>query len=345
MAVAVQRIATRVCAESARGPRNGQASEAFALLGGPAMKDGRTQSKSEEFLAECNALGRDCARARLRLDAKTPSELRQAFEAFSGPTQFPSYHVRKWLGLRLSAVKRGMVLAPEVDVGFIEDICAGHCPVTLEEFDVKGKSPRNPSVDRLVNEGTYAAGNIAMLSIRANRAKGAKTFEQVLSMASAGDAVAGLEGIEWMRLATLMYGAWSVGGEKGDPYLIPFATYPAPRIFTTQAQNVQWLLLRHCADESWPASVAVWVEATKLAGVEKERFWLFAERLRAATAEEVYQPTAWLHPGVFEGFADWYHRSRATITELMCSLREKYQAGIDPGAIAGQWRVGSRYLS
>jgi hypothetical protein len=217
--------------------------------------------------------------------------------------------------------------------------------VTLEPFSTKSKAQNNPSVDRLVNEGTYAAGNIGVLSIRANRAKGPKTFEEVGALATAGEFREGLEGVEWMRMATLMYGAWSMAVSGLDSYLLPLATYPGPAMFTSESQNVQLLLLRHCRDDVWPESMNVWVQATEDAGGSAENFMLFTQRLKAAVMQVEYPPSAWLVPGVFDGFVDWYTECRSSVSPLLQAFREKYQAGIDSDDIVDRWSVGGRYLS
>lgn len=297
------------------------------------------------FDLECHALGLACAKAKSRLDEKAPQAFKSAFRSFRGPKTFPGYFERKWLSLRLSAVKRGMVLDPEVDAVFLERITPSYCPVTLEPFVTDSKSQNNPSVDRLVNEGTYAAGNIGIFSIRANRAKGSKTFEDVGALASAGNFRDGLDGVEWMRMASLMYGAWSMAVRGADPYLLPLATYPGPAMFSSESQNVQLLLLRHCRDEVWPKSMDIWVHATYDAGSSTEEFMLFAQRLKDAVIQEEYPPSAWLVPGVFDGFVDWYNECKSTISPLVQSFREKYQAGINADAIVERWSVGNRYLS
>ena len=293
--------------------------------------------------AECEALGRDCAAAKLRLDERAPDSLKNAFRAFRGPKRSPSsYFERKWLSLRLSAVKRRMVLDAEVTPAFLQRITPAVCPVTLQPFDTRGKLHSNPSVDRLVNEATYAPGNMGVFSIRANRAKGEKTFEEVAALASAGDSKHGLDGVEWMRLCTLMYGAWSQAVHGGDPYILPLATYPGPAMFCSTSQVVQLLLLRQIARNDWEAATSVW---TQVSNGEKEAFLQFALRLRVAIAGEDYPPSAWLHPGVFEAFSAWYQEHRSSIEAFVETQHDKYQAGTDVGAIIERWRHGVRYLA
>jgi hypothetical protein len=306
-------------------------------------------TSSADLNLECDSLGKACAAAGLRLDEKSPQALQLAFRRYRGPKVRRNYFERKWLSLRLSAVKRGMVLDSEVDAAFLQGITPLHCPVTLDEFEMDSKagdskSSRNPSVDRLVNEGTYAAGNICMLSIRANGAKGAKTFEDVVAVASTGLPKDGLASVEWARLASLMYGAWSVAVRGSDPYRLPLATYPSEKMFSSESQIVQMLLMRHCLADSWPESMSVWLKATVKAGGSPGNFMAFANQLRMAMAEEDYAPTAWLHPEVFDGFVAWYNACSSTISPLLQSFRPKYQAGVDPEAIVKRWRVGTRHV-
>jgi hypothetical protein len=297
-----------------------------------------------DFNLECQTLGAAFARAKLRLDEKAPPAFKAAYQSYRGLRAFPSYFDRKCLSLRFSAVKRGMVLDPQVDANFLETITPKMCPVTLQQFVIDAKSSSNPSLDRLVNEGTYAAGNVAMFSLRANRAKGEKTFEQVATIAANGEPLDGLESIEWMRLASLMYGAWSIAVRKADPYLLPLATYPAPKAFTSESQLVQWMLLRHCRNDVWPQSMAVWKDATIVGGSSLEQFMEFASALHGAAHAEAFPPTAWLYPAVFDGFVSWYSDCRPAISALMESFRQRFLGGVDPEAIAEHWRVGSRYL-
>lgn len=302
-------------------------------------------NKSLDFNRECHALGLACAKAKFRFDDKAPHAFNVAYKSFRGPKAVPGYFERKWLSLRLSAIKRGMLLATAVDAAFLERITPAFCPVTLQRIDTGEKSNNNPSVDRLINEGTYAAGNICIFSTRVNGAKADKSFEDVAKIASTMEPHGKLQPIEWMRLASLMYGAWceSVGAE--DPHIVPFVTYPSPNLFTTQSQTVQWLLLRHCRAEVWPDSLQIWLAATRDAGGSVDGFMQMASSLKAAIEFEEYPPSAWYRPEVFKPFAAWYLQSKECIGPLLDTHRDKYQSGVDTADIVARWRVGSRYQS
>lgn len=117
------------------------------------------------FEQECEAVGRASAAAKLRLDESAPEIYQRAYRKYKGQVARQDYFVRKCLGLRLNAIKRGMVVDPSVTPDHLRYITDGICPVTLEplEFETRGQSKLNPSVDRLVNDVGYRAGNICVL--------------------------------------------------------------------------------------------------------------------------------------------------------------------------------------
>lgn len=310
------------------------------------MKRSRPQSCAapETFEQECRALGQACAAARLRLDERGPEDYRKAFVSYRGPKQFPPYFERKWLSLRLSAVKRRMVVDPTVTPAFLERITDGRCPVTLEALDTQGKSPRNPSVDRLVNEVTYLAGNVCVLSLRANRAKSELSFEQVAQLAEAGELHAGLAPMEWMRMASLMYGAWSRAYKHADPYLLPLAAIPGPGMFMSTSQVVQLLLTRHFSTGSdQVAATDRWLEMTRRSGCREDVFISLKDLLARALAEEDHAGNAWLHGDVFEAFVRWYRACTDVVTAEVEALLLHHQQRHGDTLATLDWPATSRY--
>lgn len=301
----------------------------------------------EPFELECRAVGQACAAGKMRLDEKAPEAFKNAFRSYCGPkVRIDDYFERKWLSLRLSALKRGMVVDPTVTAAFLRRIVPSLCPVTLEPFDIVGKSPRNPSVDRLVNEVTYLAGNVCALSLRANRAKGERAFQEVADVAKAGVHQDGLAPVEWMRLTSLMYGAWARAFEHADPHLLPLAAIPGPGMFMSTSQVVQLLLTRHYGhgpgrcDEATPR----WLSLTREAGAQEGCFLALRAALSAALRHEEKHPgNAWLHPGVFDAFDVWYNEASDAVIPAIEELLRHHQArGADPVASL-DWPTTSRY--
>jgi hypothetical protein len=128
---------------------------------------------------------------------------------FRVPQHVPDRFVSKWLQLRLNAFRRRRILDEEVNPAYLRKIDCAVCPITLIAMTHAALVESDWSVDRINNEGAYAPGNLMVMSVKANRAKGAKSLEQVVELASgsAQGAVFGLSKREWARLACVMVGA------------------------------------------------------------------------------------------------------------------------------------------
>jgi len=298
------------------------------------------------FELECLELGAASAAAKLRLDEAGPTPYVLAYKAYRGAKRYESsYFARKLLSLRLSAVKRNMVVDVSVTPAFLERITGAHCPVTHQPLSTAAKSPNNPSADRLVNEVSYRAGNICVLSRRANRAKGELRFEEVAELAQAGAPHAGLEAVEWMRLASLMYGAWARAYRHEDPYLLPLAAIPSPGMFTSTSQVVQLLLTQQYADaEGTDQFTGRWLGLTEQGRGDALVFLDLKDRLAHALAEEEHPGNAWLHGDVFEAFVNWYTASRSTVVPFVEELLSKHQARHGDRVATLDWPASSRYI-
>lgn len=297
------------------------------------------------FELECLELGAASAAAKLRLDEAGPAPYVLAYKAYRGAKRYESnYFARKLLSLRLSAVKRNMVVDASVTPAFLERITGTQCPVTHRPLSTAAKSPDNPSVDRLVNEVSYRAGNICVLSRRANRAKGELRFEEVAELAQAGQPHAGLEAIEWMRLASLMYGAWSCAYRHEDPYLLPLAALPRPGMFTSTSQVVQLLLTRQYSNADGSDQFTDgWLQLAEADQFDVSVFLDLKDRLTQALAEEPHPGNAWLHGDVFEAFVTWYTASRSTVIPFVEGLLSKHQARVGDPVATLDWPTKSRY--
>lgn len=149
------------------------------------------------------------------------SALRHGFDAgrasFGTRTLAPARHTRKWLQLRLNAWRRGRVFEGlQVTPNYLRQIDAAHCPITREALTQATCTPSDASIDRVRNDAGYAAGNLAVMSTRANAAKGDADFETALAQMrrieaasepgnpapAAADAVA-LAAAQWARVAVL----------------------------------------------------------------------------------------------------------------------------------------------
>ncbi|MCE4556049.1 hypothetical protein [Pelomonas cellulosilytica] len=174
-----------------------------------------------------------------------PPAVREGFEAAAAsraarPRQDDRF-VRKWLQLRLGALVRGRAVAADVTVDLLHRLDVSHCPVTREPLTYGTRLGRDASVDRLNNDGAYAASNLAMLSARVNRIKGGRSFDEVLALSRRAEPTSSLAPVEWLRLAVLMLGPAHATQPQAAPALPLCAPLPATSV-RTALQQVQRLL-------------------------------------------------------------------------------------------------------
>ena len=89
--------------------------------------------------------------------------------------------MRKWLQLRLHAWLRGRsVELVQVTPNHLQQIEVSHCPITRVALSAATLEATDASVDRVRNDAGYAAGNLAVMSTKANHAKAAHGFRDAL---------------------------------------------------------------------------------------------------------------------------------------------------------------------
>jgi hypothetical protein len=145
--------------------------------------------------------------------AQEPSPLRHGLlagqSAFGVRTLQPTGSVRKWLQLRLHAWLRGRsVELVQVTPRYLEQLEVSHCPITRVSLSTATLESSDASVDRVRNDAGYAAGNLVVMSTKANHAKAAYGFRDALQFvkqieAGALGGIDGLTAAQWSRIAVL----------------------------------------------------------------------------------------------------------------------------------------------
>jgi hypothetical protein len=145
--------------------------------------------------------------------AHEPSPLRDGLlagqAAFGARTLAATRHVRKWLQLRLHAWLRGRsVELVQVTPNYLQQIDTSHCPITRVALSSATLEASDASVDRVRNDAGYAAGNLAVMSTKANHAKAAHGFRDALRFVQQIEAeqlpgLSGLSAEQWSRVAVL----------------------------------------------------------------------------------------------------------------------------------------------
>ncbi len=128
---------------------------------------------------------------------------------FGNRTLQPTRHVRKWLQLRLHAWLRGRSIElVQVTPHYLQQIDVTHCPITRAALSSATLESSDASIDRVRSDAGYAAGNLAVMSAKANHAKAAHGFRaslQIVKQIEAGQLGGqhGLSAEQWARVAVL----------------------------------------------------------------------------------------------------------------------------------------------
>lgn len=179
------------------------------------------------------------------------SPVRQGWEAgreiFGRRTLQSNRFVRKWLQLRLNAWLRGRVFEEsQVNPTFLRQIDVPVCPVTRETLTHGTGELSDASVDRVFNDAAYAAGNLAVMSARANRAKNAYGADDAMAFVRQIEAgrlgqIDGLSAEQWARIAVLTSFATPMPHAKAA--ILPLLVLPPNRLrVLNPVQSLQVML-------------------------------------------------------------------------------------------------------
>ncbi len=164
--------------------------------------------------------------------------------------------VRKWLQLRLHAWLRGRsVELMQVTPHYLAQIDVAHCPITRAPLTHGTMQPTDASIDRVRNDAGYAAGNLAVISALANRAKGRRGFAEsmtevrVLTDRPVLD-VDGLGAAAWSRIAILC--SFVEAMPHADAAALPLRVLPPPRLhLLNPVQALQALISQQLTRPGW----------------------------------------------------------------------------------------------
>lgn len=163
---------------------------------------------------------------------------------FGERTLGASHRVRLWLALRLHAWLRNRAFElAEVTPHYLGQIEVAICPITRRPL-VQAET----SVDRVNHQAGYAAGNLAVMSVQANRAKAALGWDEALVRARQAEAaesghVDGLDAAAWARLAVLSSFVTPLPHEQAAK--LPLRVLPPNRLrLLNPVQGLQALVTR-----------------------------------------------------------------------------------------------------
>lgn len=244
------------------------------------LRPGRTARSSHEQLGF--ELGWDHAHCAQWLPApygQEPSPLRDGFVAgqatFGSRTRLATPPVRRWLQLRLHAWLRGRsVELIQVTPNYLQQIEVSHCPITRTPLSSATLEATDASIDRVRHDAGYAAGNLAVMSRRANHAKGANGYRAALRIVEKLDAersaraavattgvpgFAGLTSLHWSRLAVLCSFVEALPHQEA--VALPMLLLPPNRLrLFNPAQALQAFVSRQFLRSGWSQRLSAFEE-------------------------------------------------------------------------------------
>jgi hypothetical protein len=178
---------------------------------------------------------------------------------FAQRTLAPTIHVQHWLGLRLCAWRSGRAFEDVlVTPNHLRQIDVPWCPITRARLVSHRGSAEEASIDRVRDDAGYAAGNLVLMSRRANAAKGHCDFDGALARmrkAEADPCAGDLDAAQWERVAVLCSFVTAMAHVQAA--LLPLAVLPPNRLrLFNPIQALQALVTRQFESPGWSARTA-----------------------------------------------------------------------------------------
>lgn len=289
-------------------------------------------------------LGWDYAMYGLQRDGELPVSFRRGQEAGkkqAGPRPLKSDpFIRKWLQVRYNAWLRGRAVDEGVTPAFLAKIDRRLCPVRRVEMSKGALTDADWSIDRLNNDGAYAVGNLAVMSVKANHAKADKSFSDILACATGDSDVDGLSPREWLRMAVMCLVPCAEPGTNDDLPVLPMAAFPPPFVPIHISQQAQMIL----AQQSYGGKGTVIGKLREIApsGSDQKRFHRLIQRLRKHNSP-LFPVEAWEDHRTFELFKEWYLSLQTTGRDrLMRTISNQGGFSSMPSGFRETWLLDSR---
>ena len=291
------------------------------------------------------SLGHDLRSWGRRLPEGAPAGVAEGFaeaEARGAVRRRPDRFVRKWLQLRVQALGRRRVINDDVTPDLLRHIDVSKCPVTRAVLTHGELLDTDWSVDRLNNDGAYAANNLAVIGTGANRAKGSRSYDEVFALSEKTDATDGLAPVEWLRMASIMLGPCFAANPLKAP-VIPLAA-PLPSHSARQAiQQVQYVFTHSTRRQADKNALIKAFSPTARDEHSAARLRMAAEAMHQGLKGTPEGYDAWLKPSVLQAFRQWW----VTLSPLNLALageisRQAVQSSLIPSTRLASWHLKSQ---
>ncbi len=238
-------------------------------------------------------------------------------------------YIRKWMQLRVNAWLRHRFVAETVTATYIRFIDVPTCAVTGGALTHATGLDTDWSVDRINNDGAYTPGNLVILSTKANKIKGRKTFHDVCEHAAGrGEDTALLSQLEWARMVALMLVPCNI--ENLALPMLPYPIAPPPGVPLSFPQSLQWALVSQ--RYGGPKAVLGKIKDACETPARKLKFHQLAQKVRRKADKIGGSPVVWLAPTLWANVLEF-------IQSMQASERKRIGAllGFLSGSGAEEW--------
>ena len=267
------------------------------------------QTQSIQLTETGRRLGHDLFRYRSPAAAGSlPPSVREGFDSASATgvraQAPPDRYVKKWLQLRMSAWRRGRAFDEGVTPDLLKAMDVATCPVMRTVLTHGERTGTDWSVDRLNNDGAYAANNLAVISTAANRAKGMLSFDEVLPLSSKKSSTDGLTPAQWLRLASIMLGPCFASKPAQAPTLPLVAPVPLYSVRLAM-QQIQHVFTNKAATQSGKNHLIKRFRCAGSTERSEARLRMLAEAVHTGLKREEHAHDVWLQDGVMSALLRW----------------------------------------
>ncbi len=244
---------------------------------------------------------------------------------FGRRTLTSTRHTRQWLALRIRGWRQGIAFeGQQLTPNYLAQLDSRRCPVLRMPLGAPAGQPQAAVLERLNQQGAYAAGNLAQMSQAASDVHQAVGIDEALRRAQAsrlvGEPVHGLDAADWQRLAVLKSFATPLPFARAAR--LPLVVLPPNRVRLLNAvQGLQALLTLQFATPGWAARTRAIGELLPQQALRPD-YNLFVGALAPRVLEAGVQPTDAAH--LRQALEDaWQHeRVQRRWQHLVLSLGE-----------------------
>ncbi len=203
--------------------------------------------------------------------------------------------VQLWLRLRLQAWALGCCVEPiQVTPRYLVQLEASHCPVTRAPLAPSSLLNDEAVFTPVRQDAAYAAGNLAVLSAKAQRARQGIGWADALEMSNGPTAatggVGGLSAAQWVRAAVL--GSFVEPLTHEQACALPLLVLPPNRLrLLNPAQALQTFISRQLLAPGWSLRMSR-IEALLPARTAQRSFQTFFHALLPRVLEAGRNPAA-----------------------------------------------------